>query len=152
MIMGHQLRVMTQAPYPEDKANLPVGLYMLCSYTELHGGSRTAHVVLRNGTSRPIRLSQGRVVGRVVAANLVPDAEVTLAFMQKMYEDDANEPEKTPKLTIPEWQKLLMEILEKDGGLDMLKDWPEKEATDARRMLMEFHHIFSLDKNEMGCH
>ena len=33
----------------------------------------------------------------------------------------------------------------------MLKDWPEKEALDARRLLMEFHHVFSLDKNEMGC-
>ena len=54
MMMGHQLRVMTQAPYPEDEANLPVGLYVLRSYTELHDGSRTVHVVLRNGTSRPI--------------------------------------------------------------------------------------------------
>ena len=72
-------------------------------------------------------------------------------LMQKVYKDDAGQLEKTPKLTIPEWQKLLMEILEKDGGLDMLKDWPEKEAMDARRMLMEFHHVFSLDKNEMGC-
>ena len=151
MMMGHRLRVMTQAPYPEDEANLPVGLYVLYSYIELHDGSRTVHVVLRNGTSRPIRLSQGCMVGRVVAANLIPDAKVMLAFMQKVYEDDAGEQEKTPKLTIPEWQKLLMEILEKDGGLDMLKDWPKKEATDARQMLMEFHHVFSLDKNEMGC-
>ena len=151
MMMGHRLKVMTQVPYPEDDANLPVGLYVLRSYTELHDGSQTAHVVLRNGTSRPIKLSRGRVVGRVVAANLVPDAEVTPAFMQKACEDDVGEEEKTPKLTIPERQKLLMEILEKDGGLDMLKDWPEKEATDARRLLMEFHHMFSLDKNEMGC-
>ena len=142
---------MTQVPYPEDNANLPVGLYVLRSYTELHDGNWTAHVVLQNGTSRPIKLSRGRVVGRVVAANLVRGAEVKPAFMQKAYEEDASEEEKTPKLTIPECQKLLIEILEKDGSLDMLKDWPEKEATDARRLLMEFHHVFSLDKNEMGC-
>ena len=59
--------------------------------------------------------------------------------------------EKSPKLTIPERQQLLIEILKRDGGLDMLKDWPEKEVLDARRLLMEFHHVFSLDKNEMGC-
>ena len=29
MMMGHRLKVMTQAPYPEDDANLPVGLYVL---------------------------------------------------------------------------------------------------------------------------
>ena len=29
MMMGHRLRVMTQVPYPDDDANLPVGLYVL---------------------------------------------------------------------------------------------------------------------------
>ena len=69
--------------------------------------------------------------------------------MKKLSEDDADtdEKEKSPKLTIPERQQLLIE----DGGLDMLKDRPEKEVLDAHRLLMEFHHVFSLDKNEMGC-
>ena len=130
MMMGHRLRVMTQVPYPDDDANLPVGLYVLRTYTELHHGSRTAHVILQNGTSCPIHLRQRWLVGRVVAANLVPEAEVMPEFMKKLSKDDAdtNEKEKSPKLTIPEQQQLLIEILERDSGLDMLKDWPEKEA------------------------
>ena len=153
MMMGHRLRVMTQVPYPDDDANLPVSLYVLRMYTELHDGSRTVHVVLRNGTSHLIHLCQCQLVGQVVAANLVPEAEVTPEFMEKLSEDnaDTNEKEKSPKLMILEWQQLLIEILEWDSGLDMLKDWPEKEALDTRRLLMEFHHVFSLDKNEMGC-
>ena len=73
-------------------------------YTELHDGSRTVHVILRNGTSRPIPLCQHRLVGRVVATNLVPEAEVMPEFMKKLSKDDANanEKEKSPKLTIPE--------------------------------------------------
>ena len=140
-------------PYPDDDANLLVSLYVLWTYTELHDGSRTAHVILRNGTSRPIHLRQCRLVGRVVATNLVPKAEVMLEFMEKLSEDDAdtNEKEKSPKLMILEWQQLLIEILEWDGGLDMLKDWPQKEVLDARQLLIEFHHMFLLDKNEMGC-
>ena len=153
MMMGHRLRVMTQAQYPDDDANLPVSLYILWTYTELHEGSRMAHVILRNGTSRPIHLHQCRLVGRVVAVNLVPEAKVMPEFMKKLSKDDADtdEKEKSPKLTIPEWQQLLIEILERDGRLDMLKDWLENEALDACRLLMEFHHVFSLDKNEMGC-
>ena len=58
---------------------------------------------------------------------------------------------KEPKMTIPERQAELIKILEKDGGLDMLKDWPEDDARRARRLLMEYHDVFSLDKNEMGC-
>ena len=153
IMMGHRLRVMTQAPNPDDDANLPVGLYILWTYTKLHDSSRTAHVILRNGTSRPIHLHQRRLVGREVAANLVPKAKVMLEFMNKLSEDDADtdEKEKSPKFTIPEQQQLLIEILEWDAGLDMLKDWSEKEALDACRLLMEFHLVFSLDKNEMGC-
>ena len=77
-------------------------------------------------------------MGRVVAANLVPEAEVMPEFMKKLSEDDANtnKKEKSPKLTIPEWQQLLIEILERDGWLDMLKDWPEKEAQDACQLLI----------------
>ena len=39
MMMGHRLNVMTQAPYPNDKADLPNGLYVMRTYTELKNGS-----------------------------------------------------------------------------------------------------------------
>ena len=39
MMMGNQLNVMTQAPYPEDKADLPNGLYVMRMYTKLKDGS-----------------------------------------------------------------------------------------------------------------
>ena len=57
IIIGHCLHVMTQAPYPEDEANLPVGLYVLCNYFEMKDSSCLVYLVLRNGTSRPICLS-----------------------------------------------------------------------------------------------
>ena len=50
-MMGHQLNVMTQAPYSDDKANLPNGLYVMRMYTELKDGSRSVSVVLRNLTA-----------------------------------------------------------------------------------------------------
>ena len=33
----------------------------------------------------------------------------------------------------------------------MLEDWPEEDTKRAQWLLMEYHSIFSLDKNEMGC-
>ena len=44
-----------------------------------------------------------------------------------------------------------MELLQQDGGLEQLKGWPSELALKFERMLMEHHHIFSLDKNEIGC-
>ena len=46
MMMGNWLNVMTQAPYPEDKADLPNGLYVMRMYTELKDGSRNVSLVL----------------------------------------------------------------------------------------------------------
>ena len=48
-------------------------------------------------------------------------------------------------------QELLLATLEKDGGLDHLKDWPPELAKQAKALLLEFHHVFSLEPNEIGC-
>ena len=147
MMMGEKLRVMTQAPYFDDEANLPNGLYVCRTYTELKDGSRNVNLVVRNGTSRPISMSGGRIIGRVVAANLVPEAEISAELMKEVSKED----EEIPKLSTQERQKLLMEVLAEKGGLQMLDSWKTVNAEKARQLLMEYHNVFSLEKNEMGC-
>ena len=63
MMMGHCLNIMTQAPYPDDKADLPNGLYVMRTYTELKDGSCSVTVVLRNLTAWPIHLAMGCMIG-----------------------------------------------------------------------------------------
>ena len=46
MMMGNRLNVMMQAPYPEDKADLPNGLYVMRMYTELKDGSQNVSLML----------------------------------------------------------------------------------------------------------
>ena len=148
MMLGSRLRVMTQAPYPEDEAKLPNGLHVLQVYTELKNGSRNVTLIVRNGTSRSIHVSADRQIGRVVTANAVPEASYSPELLQKLAQEDGDE--QTP-LTVEQRQELLMQTLSKDGGLDILKDWPEETALKARRLLMEFHSTFSLEPGEMGC-
>ena len=50
---------MTQAPYLEDNANLPIGLYVLRTYTEMKNGSQNVTLVVRNGTPRLISMNGG---------------------------------------------------------------------------------------------
>ena len=54
---------MTQAPYPEDKADLPNGLCIMRMYTELKDDSRYVSIVMWNLTTWPIHLVRGRVIG-----------------------------------------------------------------------------------------
>ena len=113
-MMGYKLHVMTQATYLEDGVNLSNGVYVVKTYTELQDGSRNVSVVLRNLTGKPVHLAAGRPVARVVAANAIPDAAPSPEFLRKL---DELEPNRNPpkKLTIEERQKLLLELLRKEG-------------------------------------
>ena len=54
---GHLLNVMVQPPYPEDRAKLPVGLYVQRVYTEMKDRSQNVSTVLRNGMGKPMHLA-----------------------------------------------------------------------------------------------
>ena len=114
MMIGYKLHVMTQATYLEDRANLLNGVYVVKTYTELRDGSRNVSVVLCNLTGKPVHLVAGRPVAQVVAANAIPDTTPSPEFLRKL---DELEPNRNPpkKLTIEERQKLLLELLRKDG-------------------------------------
>ena len=149
MMMGYRLNVITQAPYVEDRANLPVGVYMVPTYSELRDGSRSVAVVLRNLMGKPVHLPASRVIARVLAANVIPEGKPTPELIKKLDEQD---PESAPpKLSIEERQRLLMQLLKQEGGLDELAQWTLELTWKFKQMLMEYHDIFSLDKNEIGC-
>ena len=82
------------------------------------------------------------------AANVIPEGKPTLELLKKREKEDL---ESVPqKLMIPQRQELLMELLREEGGLEQLKDWPPELALKFECLLMEYHNIFSLDKNEIS--
>ena len=129
---GHCLNVMVQPPYPEDKAKLPVGLYVQQVYTEMKDGSQNISMVLRNGTGKPMHLAAGQLVGCIVAANLVPDAVASPELEAKLAQD--GEPE--PPLTTEQCQELLMKVLEENSSLGKLKGWKKETTLKAKQLLM----------------
>ena len=52
-----------------------------------------------------------------------------------------------PSLSVEECKEKLMATLDLLG----LDQWPEEKVGCARKLLMEYHDIFSLDDNELGC-
>ena len=146
-MQGHQLNVTVQPPYPEDEVRLPVGLYIQHIYTELKNGSQSVSTVLRNRMGKPIHLARGRLIRRIMAANAVPDAIISPELEKKLAEEDGEKPK---HMTTEECQKLLMEVLSNNGSLGKLEGWSAKNALKAKRLLMEFHHVFCLEEGEMG--
>ena len=105
-MMGTRLNVMTQAPYVEYKANLPNGIYIMQTYTELRDGSRSVAVVIHNMTAHPVCLPAGKIIAWVTAANEVPAAKLSPELLRKLEQEDPAVVE--PKLTIEQQQELLM--------------------------------------------
>ena len=52
-----------------------------------------------------------------------------------------------PSLNVEEHGKKLMATLDLLG----LDQWPEEKVKHAHELLMEYHDVFSLDDNELGC-
>ena len=94
-----------------------------------------------------MHLTAGWLVGCIVAANVVPDAVASPELEVKLAKD--GEPE-TP-LTTEQHQELLMKVSEENSSLGKLDGWKKETALKAKWLLMEFHHIFSLERNEIGC-
>ena len=86
----------------------------------------------------------------MAAANAVPEAQCSPDLLKKLGDEGEDKPEPT-KLSTQQRQELLLAALEKDGRLDRLKDWPPGLARRAKALLLEFHHVFSLEPNEIGC-
>ena len=131
----------------QETVAMPNGIYITRAYTNMKPGSRQVSVIIRNMTSRPIHLLQGKVVTRVVASNAVPNAEPSPDLLKKLEMDAPTK----PHLSMEERHKLLIAALEKDGGLEQLKMWPPKLAAKATRLLLEYQDIFSLEPHEIGC-
>ena len=90
------------------------------------------------------------MIGQVAAANAVPEAQCLPDLLKKLGDEGEDKPERI-KLSTQQRQELLLTALEKDGGLHRLKDWPPELAKQAKALLLEFHHVFSLEPNEIGC-
>ena len=140
---------MMQASYSDDKADLPNGLYVMRTYTELKDGSHNVSIMLRNLTAQPIHLARGWVISRVAAANAIPEAQCSPELLKQLNDESEDKPEPA-KLSMQQRQDLLLTAFQKDGRLDHLKEWPLKLAKKAVALLLEFHHIFSLEPNEIG--
>ena len=140
------MNVMMQAPYPEDKADLPNGLYVMRTYTELKDGSQNVFLVLQNLTAQPIYLARGRVIGRVATANAVPKAQFSPELLKQFNDESEDKPEPA-KLSKRQRQDLFLAALKKDGGLDHLKEWPRELAKKAVALLLEFHHVFEQSQS-----
>ena len=114
MMMGYKLHVMTQASYPEDRANLPNGVYGVKTYTELHDGSHSVSVVLRNAIPDATPSPEFMRKFRRIAPPLV---EEVWEHLQEMLDGGVIWPSQSP------WCNAVVLVRKKDGGLRFCIDF-----------------------------
>ena len=86
----------------------------------------------------------------MATTNAIPEAQCSPELLKQLDEEGKAKPEPA-KLSMQQRQELLLTALKKDGGLDRLGEWPPELAKKAVALLLEFHHVFSLEPNKIGC-
>ena len=97
---------------------------------------------MRNVSESPIYLKKGVQVTRLVPATPVPPSAPALVSGGATALEAIAEP-----LSVAEQQAKLLEKLDLSG----LKNWAPRNAEVAEQLVLSYHDIFALDKNELGC-
>ena len=101
-------------------------------------GSNRITVVLRNNTNEWVEVQKGVTITRMVTANMIPPVDLSSSPVRT---SDLG------RMSAEERQQMLFEKLDLSG----LETWDAKAAKQARSLLAEYHDLFSLEKNEIGC-
>ena len=137
LLMGYKLNVMTHG-LEKKSPQLPLGVEVLSSYATLTTGSNRITVVLRNNTNEWVEVQKGVPIARMVTANMIPPVDLSSSPVKTSDSGRMSEEER---------QRTLFEKLDLSG----LETWDAKAAKQARSLLAEYHDLFSLEKNEIGC-
>ena len=122
---------------------LPPRLMVTGAYTVPKQGSKTVPIMMCNTTGSPIHLRKGQKVAQVQATNEVPQPHLKLGTLESLKVSE----DLKPTLSVEECQEKLMATLD----LSDLDKWPEEKVRHAHELLREYHDIFSLDDNKLGC-
>ena len=137
LLMGYKLNVMMHS-LEKKSPPLPLGVKVLSSYATLTMGSNRITVVLRNNTNEWVEVQKGVPIARMVTANMIPPADLSSSPLKMSDSGRMSEEER---------QQTLFKKLDLSG----LESWDNKAAEQARSLLAEYHDLFSLEKNEIGC-
>ena len=121
---------------------LPPGLQVLYAFTVQKRGSSKVSIVVRNVSESPIYLKKGVQVACLVPAMPVLPSAPALVLEGVTALEAITEP-----LFMAERQAKLLEKLDLSG----LKSWAPRNAEVAKQLVLSYHDVFALDKNELGC-
>ena len=118
------------------------GIQVPYMFTLQKRGSGKVSIVMRNVSESPIYLKKGiQVTCLVSVMPILPSTPALLLGVVTALEAIA-EP-----LSMVEWQAKLLEKLDLSG----LENWAPRNAEFAEQLVLSYHDVFALDKNELGC-
>ena len=105
------------------------------SYDYLEQGSKRVGIALQNNSRETVKLKKGKVVAKIMSANVVPPA---LAPKMNNEKDD-----------LEPLSERLTKLFDKLDLSDIL-DWTQKNQDDVYTLMKENQHLFALNDLELG--
>ena len=123
----------------QEARPLPPGLH---AYTHLKNGSSRVSLVVRNMSNSHICLKKGVLGACVMLASLVLPTELSPEMEAAL----GTEAKPEPMSVVARQEKLLEKL-----NLDRLAHWSPRNAVAARKLVLAYHDVFTLESNELGC-
>ena len=141
-VMGHGIRGSSLASKGLEVQNV---------YAEIHNGSTSVPVIVRNKTPEVVKLERHQALARITLANKVPPPQLKPGTWEALKKEfgigNGKDHDDMPRLSVDERQRKLEDQLDLSG----LEKWTPELANAAKDLLMEYHDIFALEPNELGC-
>ena len=127
---------------PWEARPLPPGLHVLHTYMHLKNGSSRVLLMVRNMSDSHIFLKKGVPLVHVMSASPVPPTEL----LPEMEATLGMEAKPEPMSVVARQEKLLEKL-----NLEGLAHWSLSNAAMARELVLDYHDVFTLESNELGC-
>ena len=121
---------------------LPPGLQVPYMFTVQKRGSGKVSIVMWNVSKSPIYLKKD-----VQVTSLVPAMPILPSMPALVSRGVAALKAIAEPLSVVEWPVKLLEKLDLSG----LKNWAPRNTEVAEQLVLSYHHVFALDKYELGC-
>ena len=128
----------------EGEGTIPYRLQVQNMYTDLRDGRNSVLVVIKNTTGRAVILNKAIALAKVVATNETLTLHLKPGTMEALDEMQGIE---RPRMPFSRRRKKLIQALHFPG----LQAWLSGMTKAAKELLMEFHDVFALEENELGC-
>ena len=116
----------------------------------LKPGSNKILVIIRNLSSRTLKIKRGTKIAHAEASNIVPPLINSRGPKNVLKKVGGNVPENSPLRNLPIEEEGRVKKIFESLNLQGIESWNEQQQQSAKALITEYQHLFAMNLSELG--